>query len=208
MTLAQGFTHEDIARLERAHPEGVSAAVVVELLGRRGVHLAEATFRKYVQLGLLPRSRRVGRKGKHRGSHGLYPVGCVRRIAEIKALMEAGLTLEEIQRSAVTVGLEIDALRRAATGLLDRLDGELEARVTTGRGQIARRLQSLRGQVDELARRLEGATQEVFRAKVVDEEPATPQSGRKLVEGRTRIAARTAEAAGRRSNRPAGGRAR
>ena len=32
---------------------------------------SEATLRKYVQLGLLPRSVRVGRKGKHQGSQGI-----------------------------------------------------------------------------------------------------------------------------------------
>ena len=48
----------------------------------KGVRLSEATFRKYVQAGLLPRSKRVGRKGKHRGSQGLYPVEAVRRIGK------------------------------------------------------------------------------------------------------------------------------
>ena len=48
-------------------------AQIVEAFTDAGVRLSEATFRKWVQLGLLPRSRRVGRKGKHQGSLGLYP---------------------------------------------------------------------------------------------------------------------------------------
>src|SRR5262249_30717227 len=47
--------------------------------------------------GLLPRSRRVGRKGKHRGSLGVYPSKTVRRINAVKQLMVDGYTIEEIQ---------------------------------------------------------------------------------------------------------------
>jgi hypothetical protein len=70
----------DLDAIERAHPEGMSSAQVVEVFRARGLKLSEATFRKYVQLGLLPRSRRVGRKGKHQGSMGLYPSVVVRRV--------------------------------------------------------------------------------------------------------------------------------
>src|SRR4029077_4261491 len=58
---------------------------------------SEASFRKYVQQNLLPRSRRVGRKGKHRGSLGVYPAKTVRRINTVKRLMADGFTIEEIQ---------------------------------------------------------------------------------------------------------------
>jgi hypothetical protein len=54
-------------------------------------------FRKYVQQGLLPRSRRVGRKGKNKGSLGLYPAKTVRRIDHVKRLMGEGYTIEQIQ---------------------------------------------------------------------------------------------------------------
>jgi DNA-binding transcriptional MerR regulator len=154
------FSSDDVRRLERAHPDGLSAAAVVELLRQRGVLLAEATFRKYVQLGLLPRSRRVGRKGKHRGSHGLYPAACVGRIAEIKSLMEAGLTLEEIQRSA-TAGLELDSLRRSAEAIFVRLEQELEERPALKTLANQRRLQTLRGQVEQLAIALESTAREL-----------------------------------------------
>jgi len=64
----------ELARIESEFARGLSAGAIVEIFRPKGVRLSEATFRKYVQTGLLPRSRRVGRKGKHRGSHGLYPV--------------------------------------------------------------------------------------------------------------------------------------
>jgi len=91
----------ELARIESEFARGLSAGAIVEIFRPKGVRLSEATFRKYIQAGLLPRSRRVGRKGKHRGSHGLYPVESVRRINAIKKMMAAGLTLEEIRRSFV-----------------------------------------------------------------------------------------------------------
>lgn len=160
------FSAKELGALEEAHPDGLQASAVVELLQDRGVHISEATFRKYVQLGLLPRSRRVGRKGKHRGSHGLYPVDCVSRIVEIKALMESGLTLEEIQRSALTVGAEVDVLRRTAEGIVQRLELALEEGEPAGAGRVAsmRRknlassLTQLRDLAGELVRAMEDAT--------------------------------------------------
>src|SRR5512141_2880774 len=91
----------DLSRVERAR--GVTSREVVRLFQSRGARLSAATFRKYVQAGLLPRSRRVGRKGKHTGSTGLYPVSVVRRVAVIKRMMAAGYTIEDIRGSFVTV---------------------------------------------------------------------------------------------------------
>src|SRR6202171_1585648 len=71
---------DEFDALEHQFPQGISAGQIVEFFIPRGVKLAQATFRKYVQLGLLPRSRRVGEKGKHRGSHGLYPASAGRQI--------------------------------------------------------------------------------------------------------------------------------
>jgi DNA-binding transcriptional MerR regulator len=90
---------DQIERLERERATGISSRDVVRLFEANGARLSAATFRKYVQAGLLPRSRRVGRKGKHAGSTGLYPVSVVRRIALIKRMMSAGLTLDEIRES-------------------------------------------------------------------------------------------------------------
>ena len=73
----------DLNDVEKAYPEGMTAAQVVELFTGRGIKLSEATSRKYVQLGLLPRSRRVGRKGKHRGSMGLYPANSIHQVTPV-----------------------------------------------------------------------------------------------------------------------------
>jgi len=59
---------EEIEKIEKDFAAGVPARTILEIFQPKGVRLSEATFRKYVQAGLLPRSRRVGRKGKHRGS--------------------------------------------------------------------------------------------------------------------------------------------
>src|SRR5947199_7121898 len=98
--------------LEQQFPQGISAAQIVDFFTPRGVKLSEATFRKYVQLGLLPRSRRVGRKGEHQGSMGLYPSTVVRRVNAIKRMMAESYTIEEIQRSFLRFKDEIEALER------------------------------------------------------------------------------------------------
>jgi len=118
----------EIARIERDHARGLSAGTILEIFRPRGVRLSEATFRKYVQAGLLPRSRRVGRKGKHRGSHGVYPVESVRRINAIKKMMAAGLTLEDIKRSFVFFKNGIDQVQRGLGETLTGLSAELESR--------------------------------------------------------------------------------
>ncbi len=151
------LSSEEMKRLERAHPEGLPAAVIVELVGSLGAPLAEATFRKYVQLGLLPTSKRVGRKGKHKGSHGLYPAAAVGRLLEIRALMDAGLTLEEIRRSHLAFAPEIDGLKRGFEALLGKLEEELLAR-----GRPAARVKTLRGQAQALVAELDGAVRDLL----------------------------------------------
>jgi DNA-binding transcriptional MerR regulator len=123
--MAQQRDTDEFDRLEVAHPQGLSAGQIVEFFAPRGVKLAQATFRKYVQLGLLPRSRRVGEKGKHRGSHGLYPASAVRRIHLIKSLMDEGLTLEEIRRSFVYFRGQLDGVERSIEELLAALEKSL-----------------------------------------------------------------------------------
>ena len=117
---------DEFERLETTNPHGVSAAQIVDFFAPRGVKLAQATFRKYVQLGLLPRSRRVGEKGKHRGSRGLYPATAVRRISLIKSLMDEGMTLEEIRHSFVFFRGQLDGVERALDDLFAALDKAIE----------------------------------------------------------------------------------
>jgi len=128
-----GHERDDDA-LERAHPEGLSVQQIVDACAASGEHLTEATFRKYVQLGLLPRSVRVGKKGKHRGSQGLYPASTVRQVQQIRRLMGQGFTIEEIQARFLFVGADIGALAKE----LERVLAQLE-RTAGGASSLARR---------------------------------------------------------------------
>src|SRR5688572_29830147 len=138
------FDEAELRAIEGQNPQGLTSQRIVEFFQDRGIRFSEATFRKYVQMGLLPRSVRVGRKGKHQGSQGLYPAGTVRRINDIKRMMSLDYTIEDIQRQFVLVRTEIDDLARRTEELLHRVeralvDGPIE-------GELARRL---RGELDE-----------------------------------------------------------
>jgi len=51
----------ELEEIERAWPDGMTSRQIVDVFETRGIRFSEATLRKYVQLGLLPRSVRVGR---------------------------------------------------------------------------------------------------------------------------------------------------
>ncbi len=91
------FSEIELCDIEDQYESGITAVQIVELFVSRELRFSEATFRKYVQQGLLPRSKRVGRKGKHKGSLGVYPAKVIRRINLIKSLMQSGYTIDEIQ---------------------------------------------------------------------------------------------------------------
>jgi DNA-binding transcriptional MerR regulator len=114
----------EIERIEAERPAGITTGEVVRLFEGRGARLSASTFRKYVQLGLLPRSRRVGRKGKHTGSTGLYPSSVVRRIAVIKRMMAEGYTVEDIRGSFVTVRNRLEDVEKGLRDLVDDLSAK------------------------------------------------------------------------------------
>jgi hypothetical protein len=118
---------DEFERLETTNPHGVSAAQIVDFFAPRGVKLAQATFRKYVQLGLLPRSVRVGRKGKHRGSCGLYPSLVIRRVNTVKGMMAEDRTIEEIQRSFARFTDDIDSVQKELRELIAGFEREAKA---------------------------------------------------------------------------------
>ena len=153
----------ELDAIERSHPEGMSSAQVVEVFRARGVKLSEATFRKYVQLGLLPRSRRVGRKGKHQGSMGLYPSTVVRRVNAIKRMMAESYTIEEIQRSFLRFKDEIEAIERGLKELFVGFERELRApEFDPGRRkQLGKELTDARRVADELVGRIEGLERQI-----------------------------------------------
>lgn len=146
------LTQAEVERIEREHAAGIPARVIVEAFASKGVRLSEATFRKYVQAGLLPRSKRVGRKGKHRGSQGLYPVEAVRRINTIKMMMATGLTIEDIKASFVVFKNHIDLADRELGEAFDGFEKQIDDRPwgERHRRELSTRLRALRVQAREL----------------------------------------------------------
>ena len=117
----QRITDELLDRFEREHPQGISSQEILDTLASYDIKFSEATLRKYVQLGLLPRSVRVGRKGKHQGSQGMYPAAVVRQIQRIRDMMAQNFTIEEIQREVLFVRGDIEDLERSIAKVFEAL---------------------------------------------------------------------------------------
>jgi DNA-binding transcriptional MerR regulator len=143
----------EIERIETEHAAGISSGEVVRIFEARGAKLSASTFRKYVQFGLLPRSRRVGRKGKHSGSRGLYPASVVRRIAVIKRMMAAGYTVEDIRGSFVTVRTQLEDVEKGLRDLV--LDLTRKAQTHPRRRRFEEELESAEREARTALRRLE-----------------------------------------------------
>lgn len=147
----------DFEGLEEAFSAGLTAQQVIEFFAARGEKLSEATFRKYVQLGLLPRSVRVARKGRGRGSQGLYPPTVVRQLARIRQLMANGFTIEEIQNEFLFIRRDIEALAGQLEQTLSAVQ-QAVARASdvhaTDPG-VTRALEESRALGEELVRKLE-----------------------------------------------------
>ncbi len=157
------LTEREILRIERAHPEGLTSAQILQIFQKSGARLSEATFRKYVQLGLVPRCRRVGSKGKHKGSRGIYPCAAVRRINTIKRLMRSSYTIEEIQRSFSNYKEQIEQIEAAVEDLFNgflreaanpRFDRSQQAGLEQDITQARRTAGDLIRQVQQLETRL------------------------------------------------------
>lgn len=158
------LTTTELRKLERQHESGISSSGIVEIFQGRGERFSEATLRKYVQLNLLPKSRRVGTRGKHKGSSGVYPVSILGLINEIKRTLAAGATLDEIRYTSVGLIGEVHALRRVAQEMRARFS-EAIARQQDARTRHAleksleKQGQALEKQIEELeelAKRMRG----------------------------------------------------
>ncbi|WP_437960827.1 MerR family transcriptional regulator [Sorangium sp. So ce119] len=142
-------------RIEREHAQGITSSDILELFATHGIKFSEATLRKYVQLGLLPRSVRVGRKGKHQGSQGMYPATVVRQVQRIKEMMAQDYTIEEIQREFLFVRGDIEELERTMTKVFSALrDAAKERRSETSGRAIAQDLASAETLARELVAKL------------------------------------------------------
>lgn len=154
------FAEAELDRLEADHPEGMTVQQIVGALAAHGEKLTEATFRKYVQLGLLPRSVRVGRKGKHRGSQGMYPATIVRQIDLIRRLMTQGHTIEDIQREFLFVRGDIDELARQLTQVLSGIERVAAGSAQSASDEILRRaVQDARAVAEQLIGKLRAIEQ-------------------------------------------------
>lgn len=172
------LTPVELKRLEREHQSsGISANQVLEVFRARGIALSEGTFRKYVQAGLLPRSRRVGSKGRNRGSRGVYPVAVIRRINAIKAMMAEGMTLEEIRGSFLFVRGELDTLEQSASSIAAGLERSIaEAPIDSGqREKLLLELQGAREQSARLVHRLERLASRIVAARVAAQDSDEPE---------------------------------
>ena len=133
------------------------------MFASRGIRFSEATFRKYVQQGLLPRSKRVGRKGKNRGSMGVYPAKTVRRINAIKRLMADGYTIEEIQDQFLRHTDLIETLEENLGELLARFETELHGPRfdNKARRDLKRELSEAKKTADDLLKRIDGLSRRI-----------------------------------------------
>ena len=157
------LSDRELTTLESEQASGITAVQIVELFVSRGVKFSEATFRKYVQQGLVPRSRRIGRKGKHRGSLGVYPARTVRRINAIKKLMQDGHTIEEIQSRFLRYTDIIESLEEGFVAIFQRFDEDVSNPRfdTKARRSLERELAEARKSADELLHRVEAISKSV-----------------------------------------------
>jgi DNA-binding transcriptional MerR regulator len=153
----------DLRLIEDAYPSGLTAAQIVDVFVSRGVRFSEASFRKYVQQGLLPRSRRVGRKGKHRGSLGVYPAKTLRRINAVKQLMLDGYTIEEIQEQFLQYADAIETIEENVADIAQRLEAEIQAPRfdAAARKSVGREVAEVRKAAADLVRRLDELSRRV-----------------------------------------------
>jgi DNA-binding transcriptional MerR regulator len=150
---------QELSEIEQAWPQGLTSRQIVDVFETRGIRFSEATLRKYVQLGLLPRSVRVGRKGKHRGSCGIYPAHVVRRVNAVKGMMAENLTIEEIQRSFARFKDDIDGVEEDLRNLLSGFEREARGAGTENperRRELEREIQEAKRAVGDLVRRIAG----------------------------------------------------
>jgi len=174
----------DLEQAAKLFPDGLTSQEIVSFFRARGIALSESVFRKYVQLGLLPRSRRIGSKGKHRGSKGIYPVRILERIYGIRRLMEDGYTIEEIQKGVMRFRGRLDDVERSISDLFGEFEQEIRnPRFDAGfRKTVEGELAAARETASVLMQRLEG----VEKLLTESEPRAASEEAEKLVQSADR----------------------
>ena len=135
--MLDGLDEKALATIERDHREGLTSQQILDFLNNAQIHITEATLRKYVQLGLLPRSVRAGRKGKHQGSQGFYPASVVRQIVRIREMMAEDWTIEQIQKEFLFVRGDIEELERTLQKVFNAIEGAAKERASEATGHAA-----------------------------------------------------------------------
>ncbi len=146
----------ELQEIERTWQNGLTSRQIVDVFETRGIRFSEATLRKYVQLGLLPRSVRVGRKGKHRGSCGVYPAQVIRRVNAVKGMMAEDRTIEEIQRSFARFKEDIESVEKDLRDLIASFEREAKvpSRDAEGRKELEHDIIEAKRAAGELVRRI------------------------------------------------------
>jgi hypothetical protein len=152
---------EELHAIESVYPDGITAVQIVDVFTSRGIKFSEASFRKYVQQGLLPRSKRVGRKGKHRGSLGVYPAKTIRRINDVKRWMADGYTIEQIQGQLLQYTDLLEGVAEHLTELWSRLAVDIARSDPAQRKALERELADTRRDGDKVVARLGELTRRV-----------------------------------------------
>jgi len=134
----------EIKKITKQNPNGVRSSLIVQTFQHKGMRFSEATLRKYVQLDLLPKSERVGQRGRHRGSAGLYPVVVLELINEIKKQLDTGATLEEIRFSRVGLYGDLIKLKNTSNEVLKRFSDVIYHTAKPEREQLNRVFQRQR----------------------------------------------------------------
>jgi hypothetical protein len=145
---------EELRAIESAYPDGLTAVQVVDAFTSRNIKFSEASFRKYVQQGLLPRSKRVGRKGKYKGSLGMYPAKTIRRINAVKQLMLDGYTIEQIQEQFLLYTDLIEGVAEHVAELLARFERDLGKLELAAQRVVTQHLADVRRDADRMVEEL------------------------------------------------------
>ncbi len=155
--MTEPLSKNDINKISKQFPEGIPSTEIVKIFQDRGFKFSEATFRKYVQMGLVERCRRVGRKGKHRGSQGLYPVSTIERINSIKRMISGDITLEQLRGSYFSIRQRVEEAERIFVEVQTEVMQQAEKKERKDRHdvQIRKELENLQKLTTKLVQRLE-----------------------------------------------------
>jgi DNA-binding transcriptional MerR regulator len=166
---------DTLANLERQHASGLTSSELCDVCGAHGIQLSEATLRKYVQLGLLPRSVRVGRKGKHKGSLGLYPARAIRQLVRIKEMMAKSYTIEEIRRDFLFVRTDLEQLEQTLGCIFQSLAKVLkQRRLDTSTGLVSRDVSQAKQQSRDLVSQLSSIESRLMSSRAVSSRGVSP----------------------------------